>query len=380
MAWWSWVACVPPWPDDSVVIDPVVGFMLPDNLDEPGWSEAHDEGRLFVRDRLGLPTGYRDEVPPYDADQALTELIEEGNNVIFAVRYDYASATQQAAIDHPDKLFFNCGGWVTGPNLGSYDARMYQATYLAGRLAAQATCTSRLGVVASIATPEVIRNVNAFTLGAREINPAALVELRFVNQWSDPASEIVAVRGMIEHGVDVFLQLTNGTAVVTEADVSTVLCDDEESPVYSIGYGSTDACGSASDSCLAALTWNWGPLYVNLLGQILDDTIDFRKIRFEPFARDTNTSVIDVWGPGAAVADNSWTELLDKRDDLSLPNNSQQPFVGQLDDINGVRRIQPEQSITDEALAEMCWLVDGVTNGYTGEGNATVPYGCSGSY
>lgn len=379
MVWWLLFSCVPPWPGDTLIADPTVGFILSGGIDGPGWSAAHDAGRIAVRDALDLPTGYRAEVEPHKADAAIEALIEEGNNIIFTTRYDYVGATLGAALAHEDKLFFSCGGRASGPNLASYGARTYQSTYLAGRIAAQTSCTKRLGFVASVPDPDVIRNINAFAIGAREVVPEAVVEVRFLDAWSDPQLETTAINVMIGHGVDTFIHQTDSELFIDEISAATATCGEEtESPVYGISYGDTAPCEEHPDRCLMAITWNWGPLYVDLLSKVIDGSIDFSEIRFEPFARDPAQSVLTLWGPGDAVEEDLWSNLLEKRDALTLPSNRSYPFHGPVDDNDGGLRISDDDTLSDEALDEMCWFVDGVINGITGDGPAEVPKSCLG--
>jgi basic membrane protein A len=377
--WWWWLACVPPWPGNTLVVDPTLGFVYPASLASPSPTTAHHAGMRYAQKNLeDLPGGYRPEVPPYDADEAFAELMEEGANVVFTTRYDFASATQQAAANHPQNLFFNCGGRVTGPNLASYGGRMYQAMYLAGRLGASASCTGRLGVVATLPTPEVIRNINAFTLGARKVDPLAVVEVRFVGSWADPRGEEEAVSVMVGRGADVIAHQTDGVGTLEAIEGLTVECGATTAPVRAIAYGAEGQCADYADTCLTTVWWNWGPLYVDLLTQVLDGTLDTRKIRYEGFDRDHSRSVLQVSAPGEGVDDAVWQGALSEWDELA--SNDAAPFTGPLADNEGVPRLEEGESISDDALEEMCWFVEGVTNGFNGTDPAEVPDGCIGEY
>lgn len=375
----SLIGCLAPWPEEAAPEDVVAGFVYIGPLLDHGWTKSHDEGRLFLEDELGVDTVYRETVNPADALAVIDDMVaSDGANVVFTTSFDYQTAALQSAANYPERYFLNCSGDAHADNLTSYMGRMYQPLYLAGYLAAKQSCTGRLGVVASVPIPEVVRHINAFTLGARRANPDAVVDVRWVMDWFDSELEPRYTRELAEHGADVILTQTDTSIPVEEVKDLTATCHGDPSPVYSIGYDNIDTCSHAPDRCLTAAYWNWGPMYVDYVQSILDGAWEPEPIRWDPMQNDDDSVV--------AMADIS-AELVDSTVRLEIPQirdellAAEGPFVGPLTDSAGTPRLEPGDRLDDLELNRMCWHVDGVIRSDGGSDEpATVPPGCAGDY
>jgi basic membrane protein A and related proteins len=167
-----------------------VGFVYVGPVGDYGWSYAHDQGRKFLEATLpGVKTTYVESVPEgADAERVLTQLARSGHKVIFATSYGYMDTVLKVAERFPDVVFLHCAGHKRRANMGTYFGRMYQASYLTGLLAGTMTQKKRIGYVAPIPIPEVIRITNAFVLGVRAGNPEVNVHVVCTNAWYDPAT------------------------------------------------------------------------------------------------------------------------------------------------------------------------------------------------
>ena len=150
--------------------------------------------------------------------------------------------------EFPDVKFEHATGFKTADNLGQYDVRTYEGAYLAG-------------VVGSVPIPEVIRNIDSFTLGARSVNPKATTRVVWVNKWFDPGKEREAATTLIGQGVDVLMQNTDSAAVVQTA---------QEKGVYAIGWDS-DMTKFGEKAHLAASMNKWGVYYTKVVGDVLEN-------------------------------------------------------------------------------------------------------------
>ncbi len=142
----------------------------------------------------------------------------------------------------------------------TYDSRTYEGAYLAGVVAGAMTKTNKLGVVGSIPIPEVIRNIDSFTLGAQSVNPKVETRVVWVNKWFDPPKEGEAAQSMIDQGVDVLMQNTDSSAVLQTA---------EKAGKYAFGWDS-DMSKSGPKAHLASAIINWAPYYKKAIGDALD--------------------------------------------------------------------------------------------------------------
>jgi len=228
---------------------------------DAGWSFAHDLGRKAVEEKFGeaVKTTFVEKVPEgADAERVIRDLATQGNKVIFATSFGYMDAMEKVAAEFPDIKFEHATGYKTGPNLRIYDASFYQDTYMAGVIAGKMTKTNVLGFVGSFPIPEVLRNINAFTLGAQSVNPKIRTKVVWVNTWFDPPKESEAAQSLINARADVLLQNTDSTAVLQTA---------EKNGKYAFGWDS-DMSAFGPKAHLASAIANWAPYYIKTIEEI----------------------------------------------------------------------------------------------------------------
>jgi len=228
-----------------------------------GWSYAHDQGRKAVEAQYGdkVVTTFVESVPEgADAERVIRDLAAQGNKIIFATSFGFMEPMLKVAAEFPDVKFEHATGYKTADNMRIYDAKFFEDTYLAGVIAGKMTKTNTLGFVGSFPIPEVLRNINAFTLGAQSVNPAITTKVVWVNTWFDPPKEADAAQSLINGGADVLLQNTDSTAVLQTA---------EKNGKYAFGWDS-DMSEFAPKAHLASCIVDWGPYYIKAVGEVMD--------------------------------------------------------------------------------------------------------------
>ena len=228
---------------------------------DAGWSFAHDLGRKAVEAKFGdgVKTTFVEKVPEgADAERVIRDLATQGNKIIFATSFGYMDAMMKVAGDFPDIKFEHATGYKTAPNMRIYDASFYQDTYMAGVIAGKMTKTNVLGFVGSFPIPEVLRNINAFTLGAQSVNPKIRTKVVWVNTWFDPPKESEAAQSLINQKADVLLQNTDSTAVLQTA---------EKNGKYAFGWDS-DMSSFGPKAHLGSAIVNWAPYYIKAIEEL----------------------------------------------------------------------------------------------------------------
>jgi simple sugar transport system substrate-binding protein len=228
---------------------------------DAGWSFAHDQGRKAVEAKFGdaVKTTFVEKVPyGADAERVIRDLAQQGNKIIFATSFGYMEAMLKVAADFPDVRFEHATGYKTAPNMRIYDASFYQDTYMAGVIAGRMTKTNVLGFVGSFPIAEVLRNINAFTLGAQSVNPKIKTKVVWVNTWYDPGKESEAAQSLINQRADVLLQNTDSTAVLQTA---------EKNGKYAFGWDS-DMSAFGPKAHLASAIVNWAPYYIKSIEEV----------------------------------------------------------------------------------------------------------------
>jgi len=242
-----------------------VAFVYVGPVGDAGWTFAHDLGRKYVEGKFGdrIKTTFVEKVPEGpDAERVIRDLVAQGNKVIFATSFGFGDAMEKVAKDHPDVYFEHATGYKTGPNLRVYEGRFYEDAYLAGIIAGEMTKTNIIGFVGSFPIPEVLRNINAFTLGAQSVNPKVKTKVVWVSNWFDPPKETEAAQSLINQGADVLLQNTDSTAVLQAA---------EKNGKYAFGWDS-DMSAFAPKAHLGSCRLNWGLYYEKAINDVLNKT------------------------------------------------------------------------------------------------------------
>jgi len=366
----------------DVVANPTVGFVYVGPVGDHGWTLTHELGRQHLENELdGVDTHYEPSVSPADALDVMEQFIADGDNIVITTSHDFLTATQTAAANHPDVRFLSCSGFTSGPNLGSYFGRMYQPWYLAGMVAASKTCTDRIGFVAPVTLAEIVRHINAFTIGAREVNPDIQVEVIWTGSWFDPEQEPVVTQTLIDRGADVIVGHTDTSIPVEVSAGQTVSCEGTDSPVWSVGYDNPDTCDFAPETCLTAPYWNWGPLYARLVSAIADGSWDPHAQVWDQMTGAPEESTVALAPLNENVDGTVRLEVEGRLPELTAEGGKHLPFVGPLVDTQGTTRFVSGEVLADDDLLRMCWFVEGVIQVDGGEDvPGEVPPGCEGDY
>jgi simple sugar transport system substrate-binding protein len=240
-----------------------IAFAYVGPVGDGGWTYAHDNGRKAVEKEFGdkVVTSFVEKVPEAaDAERVFRDMIGQGNKLIFGTTFGYMDSMLKVAADAKDVKFEHATGYKTADNLRTSDSRTYEGAYLAGVVAGGMTKTNVLGVVGSIPIPEVIRNINSFTLGAQSVNTKVRTKVVWVNEWFNPPKETEAAQSMINGGADVLMQNTDSSAVLQTA---------EKAGKYAFGWDS-DMTAYGPKAHLASAVINWGPYYVKATRDALE--------------------------------------------------------------------------------------------------------------
>ncbi len=242
-----------------------VGFVYVTPVSDAGWVRQHEDGRKAVDAAFGdkVKTTFVENVAEGpDAERVIRDLVAQGNKVIFATSFGYGDAMEKVAKDHPEVYFEHATGYKTGPNLRVYEGRFYEDAYLAGIVAGKMTKSNLLGFVGSFPIPEVMRNLNAYLLGAQSVNPKAKLKIVWVSSWFDPPKETEAATTLLNGGADVLLQNTDSSAVLQAA---------EKAGKYAFGWDS-DMSAYAPKAHLGSAVLNWAPYYEKVVNDVLNKT------------------------------------------------------------------------------------------------------------
>jgi simple sugar transport system substrate-binding protein len=240
-----------------------IAFAYVGPVGDGGWTFAHDNGRKALEKEFGdkVVTSFVENVPESaDAERVMRDLVGQGNKLIFGTTFGYMEPMLKAAADNAEIKFEHATGYKKAANLRTYDSRTYEGAYMAGIIAGGMTKSNTLGVVASIPIPEVIRNINSFTMGAQSVNPKVKTRVVWVNEWFNPPKETEAATSLINGGADVLFQNTDSPAVLKTA---------QDKGKRAFGWDS-DMTAYGPKAHLASSVINWGPYYIKATRDALE--------------------------------------------------------------------------------------------------------------
>jgi len=241
----------------------VVGFIYVGPRDDYGYNQAHAEAAAVLKKMPGVKVVEEEKVPETVAvEKTMESMINlDGATLVFPTSFGYFDPHMlKMAAKYPKIQFRHCGGlWNQAKNpmnTGSYFGYIDEAQYLSGIVAGHASKSGKIGFVAAKPIPQVLRNINAFTMGARSVNPKITCQTIFTGDWSLPVKEAEATNSMIAQGVDVVTCHVDSPKVVVETA--------ERAGIYTCGYHCNQA-KLAPKGYLTGAEWNWEKIYVDFV-------------------------------------------------------------------------------------------------------------------
>jgi simple sugar transport system substrate-binding protein len=322
-----------------------VGFVYVSPVGDAGWTSQHNAGRLALEKALGsqVKTTFVEKVPEgADAERVIRDLAQQGNVLIFTTSFGFMNPTIKVAEEFPKTKFEHATGYKTAANVNTYNARFYEGRYLAGMVAGSMSKTGQLGYVAAFPIPEVLQGINAFTLGARAVNPKAQVRVVWTNSWYDPGKERDAANTLIGQGADVVTHHTDSTATVAAA---------EEKGKMAIAYHS-DMRKFGPNAQLAAVTHHWGDYYTARARAVLDGTWSVK-----PVWGGIKEGFIKLEGLSEKLPQELVAAVKKREDEIRA--GSFHPFTGPIKSNEG-KEVIASGSLSDDELGKMDYYVEGV--------------------
>ena len=323
-----------------------VAFAYVGPVGDAGWTFAHDSGRKAVEAEFGakVKTTFVENVPEAaDAERVIRDMVDQGNTLIFGTTFGYMEPMLKVAGDAKAVRFEHATGYKTAANMRTYDSRTYEGAYMVGIIAGAMTKSNTLGVVASIPIPEVIRNIDSFTLGAQSVNPKVKTKVVWVNKWFDPPKESEAAQALINQGADVLMQNTDSAAVLQAA---------EKAGKFAFGWDS-DMSKFGPNAHLGSAVIDWAPYYKKAVKDVLENSWKVEKTWWG--AKD---GAIDVVSVSDKVTPEAKSKLAEVK--AGLKSGSFVIWKGPVSDQSGKEVLKAGQNADDGFLLGINFYVKGV--------------------
>lgn len=333
------------------------GFIYNGPTSDLGYNQAHWLGSKALKPFPWAKVVEEASVPETAAAQeSMRNMIHlDGAKVIFPTSFGhYDPHTLKVAAENPTVEFFHCGGlWEDGKhpiNVGTFIGFIDEVEYLSGMVAGAATKNGKLGFIAAKPIPQVLRNINSFTLGVRRIRPDATVQVIFTGDWVMPVREAEAANSLANQGIDVLTAHLGSPRTVVQTA--------EERGIHSCGY-QHDQSSIAPKGFLTGAEWNWGTVYAQYAQWIHEG----KSVAKGTIPRRVTGTFKDDFCRLSPFGPSVTPETKAKVDDVkkTLIDGSFQVYRGEIRDNKGKVVIPSGTTvaITDVALDRMDWLVEG---------------------
>jgi len=247
-----------------------MGFIYVGPRDDYGYNQAHFQGKSAITKQSWIKAVDQENVPEtIEVQKVMEGMINlDGAQVVFPTSFGYFDPhILKVAPKYPDVMFLHCGGLYDASkhpkNVGSYFGYIDEPVYVSGIVAGHMSKTGKLGYIAAIPIPQVLRNINNFTMAARSVNPKITVQVVFTGGWSNPVKEAEAANSLADQGIDVLTCHVDSPKVVVETA--------EKRGIYSCGYHA-DQSKLAPKGFLTGAEWNWSKVYLDYAQMIASGT------------------------------------------------------------------------------------------------------------
>jgi basic membrane protein A and related proteins len=328
------------------------GFIYVGSKSDYGYNQAHAEGAKTLTS-TGIKIREEENVPEtLDVQKTMESMINlDGATVLFPTSFGYFDPhILKMAEKYPQVTFLHCGGMYTEgkhpKNVGSYFGYIDEAEYVAGIVAGMTTKTNKIGFIAAKPIPQVLRNINSYTLGARSVNPKLTLSVIFTGDWSMPVKEAEAANSLIDQGADVLTSHVDSPKVVIETA--------ERRGAFSTGYHASQAA-LAPKGYLTGAEWNWETVYKDYVEKIQ------KGLPWEHLVRGGFKEGFIKMSPyGAAVSDAAKAKAEEAK--KKFTEGTMVIYSGPLKDNAGKEVIAAGAQLAqrDITLESMAYLVDGV--------------------
>jgi basic membrane protein A len=266
-------------------------FVYTGPINDHGWTNAHDDGRKALEQALGsaVETAFTENVPETaDSQRVFEDYARKGFDVVYGTSFGFMDYMLEAARQFPNVKFEHCAGYKATENVSTYFAAQEEARYVSGMMAGRLTKSNTLGFVGSFPIPEVVRFLNAWAAGVQAVNPAARINMVWINTWFDPPKEKSAAESLLDLNADVLTGTTDSPALAQAA---------EARGRYAIGIDS-DQSSYAPRAIINSDKFNWGPHYIQSVRSLQAGTWKSQQVYYK-----VKDGMVEATPPASFVPD-----------------------------------------------------------------------------
>jgi simple sugar transport system substrate-binding protein len=323
-----------------------IGVVYVSAVGDIGWTKQHSLGVEAIKAEFGdkVELTVIDNIfMPQDAERIFRQLASAGNKLIFGTSFSHGTPMQKVAPRFTDTAFEHCSGIVHLANLGTFEAKYYEGTFVAGAAGGHMSKTGKIGFIGGFPIPDVDGPANALLLGAQSVNPEATCNAIFLNSWFDPGKEKEAANTLLSQGCDVICSMTDTATGVQVAG---------EGGAWSVGYAS-DMAPFGSGKQLTSFVMDWTSEYLGAARAVANGT-------WKPEARwdGLASGVVKMAPYNENIPAETQAKL--KQMEADIGSGALHPYAGELKDQDGNVKVAAGSVLADNDIRSMNWFVKGM--------------------
>ncbi len=323
-----------------------IGVIYVSPIADIGWTKQHNDAALAIKTAFGdkVELSVVDSMwEPQAIERVLAGMVAEGVKLVFATSFSHSTPVQKAAAKHKGVIFEHCSGLKHGDNLGTFEAKYYEGTYLAGLAGGRMTQSGKMGFVGGYPIPDIVGPANALLLGARAARPDMTCQVIFLNSWFDPGKEKAATETLVNQGCDVICSMTDTATGVQSA---------EAGGAWSIGYAS-DMSSFGPERHLTAFMLDWSSVYIDAAKRVMEGTWT-SEVRWNGLAE----GVVKMSPYNDKIPADVQAELAAA--EVEIASGALHPFAGEVRDQKGAVRAEAGRRLSDGDIRSINWFVEGM--------------------
>ena len=338
---------------ENVPVKFEIGFVTVGPVSDWGWNYQHNKSRLELEKRMSdqIHTTIVENIPENaDAARIMKRMAENGAKLVVSTSYGYADFCKKAAEANPNVQFLQAQAPVEGPNVATFNGAIWEASYVAGVVAAKAAKNeTKFGFIGAHPIPPINWTVNAFILGAQSVNPNITVNIIYTNSWSNPSAEVEAVKSLKARGAKLIYALVDSTLAAVRAA--------EREGILVVSHHA-DLANFAPKMYVTGAVWQWSNLYENVVRQILDGTY-----KVQPIGGGLKEGYVGLASFGPVVDEE--TQVLTRKVMNEIASGKLDVFAGPIYDNTGKLQVEEGKTLDVGQIVSMGWLAKGVQGGGT---------------
>lgn len=184
-----------------------VALLTPGPISDQSWNGSAYAGLMRIKDSIaGTQVSHIQTKTPAEFEENFRQYGASGYSLVIGHGFEFQDAAARVGPEFPKTIYITTGGNTVGANVAAMSFSFDEPSYLAGIVAGAMTKSGTIGCIGGTELPPVKAAFDAFTAGARSVNPKVKVLVSYVGNWEDASAGKEQALAQLGRGADVIFQ------------------------------------------------------------------------------------------------------------------------------------------------------------------------------